>query len=98
MQKRYRHRETTPEPPTQSELWRQWSERGLILEHAFTKQKQLERRSDVYDWLYELGIQPDRYIIRKCDDYRGHIEIRFREQADLAWIKMSGHAELDKNK
>ena len=98
MQKRHKHRDITPEQPTQSELWRQWSERGLILEHAFTRQKGLERKSDVYNWLYELGIQPDRYIIRKSPMGRGHIEIRFKEQADLAWIKMSGHAELDKTK
>ena len=96
MQKRHKHRESTPEQPSASELWRQWSERALILTHAFTRQKQLERKSDVYNWLYELGIQPDRYIIRKSEG-RGHIEIRFKEQADLAWIKMSGHAELDKS-
>ena len=96
MQKRHKHREIPPEQPSASELWRQWSERALILTHAFTRQKQLERKSDVYNWLYELGIQPDRYIIRKSSG-TGHIEIRFMEQADLAWIKMSGHAELDKS-
>ena len=96
MQKRPKHTDITPEQPSASELWRQWSERALVLTHAFTRQKQLERKSDVYNWLYELGIQPDRYIIRKSSG-TGHIEIRFMEQADLAWIKMSGHAELDKS-
>ena len=84
-----------PDPePTQSELWRAWADNSLTLSMAFTKQQGLERKTDVYNWLYELGIQPDRYLIRKSDAYGVHIEIRFQEKADLSWIKMSGHADL----
>ena len=87
-----KHSEPQSEP-TQSELWRAWADNSLVLSNAFTKQTGLERKSDVYNWLYELGIQPDRYLIRKSKLWGTHIEIRFREKADMAWIKMSGFAE-----
>ena len=93
MGNRFKHREEQASEPTQSELWRQWSERSLILDNTFTRDRGLERKSDVYNWLYELGIQPDRYLIRKSKLWGTHIEIRFMEKADMAWIKMSGFAE-----
>ena len=85
-----------PEPqpePTQSELWRAWADNSIVLSEAFTRKTGLERKTDVYNWLYELGIQPDRYLIRKSSVWGKHIEIRFLERADMAWIKMSGHAD-----
>ena len=93
MGNRFKHREEQASEPTQSELWRQWSERSLILDNTFTRDRGLERKSDVYNWLWELGIQPDRYLIRKSEQYGKHIEIRFGSAEDLAWIKMSGFAE-----
>ena len=83
-----------PQPePTQSELWRAWADNSLPLSDKFCTERGLERRTDVYNWLYELGIQPDRYLIRKSKLWGTHIEIRFLEKADLSWIRMSGHAD-----
>jgi len=88
MKKRFPHRDT-PEPSSISELWRQWESRSLMLSHTDTTKLGLQRRADVYDWLYSIGIQPDRYIVRKASYGRGHIEIRFSHPEDLAFIKMS---------
>jgi len=85
-------------PPTASELWRAWKERSIILTHTQTAILGLERKTDVYNWLYSIGIQPDRYQIKKTNSryqpYTGsrhdHIEIRFSHSEDLAFIKMSG--------
>ena len=96
MGNRFKHREEPASEPTQSELWRAWADNSLPLSAKFCKERGLERKTDVYNWLYELGIQPDRYLIRKSEQYGVHIEIRFLEKADLAWIKMSGHADEDK--
>ena len=93
MGNRFKHREEQAREPTQSELWSAWEPHSLLLSNTFTKTLGLERKTDVYNWLYELGIQPDRYLIRKSEQYSIHIEIRFRDKADLAWIKMSGFAE-----
>ena len=93
MGNRFKHREEQASEPTQSELWRQWSDNSLPLSDKFCRDHGLERKTDVYNWLYELGIQPDRYLIRKSKLWGTHIEIRFREKADMAWIKMSGFAE-----
>ena len=96
MGNRFKHREEQASEPTQSELWSAWEPHSLLLSNTFTKTLGLERKTDVYNWLYELGIQPDRYLIRKSEQYGVHIEIRFLEKADLAWIQMSGHADEDK--
>ena len=93
MGNRFKHREEQASEPTQSELWSAWEPHSLTLSNTFTRDHGLERRTDVYNWLWELGIQPDRYLIRKSTQYGIHIEIRFRDRADLAWIKMSGFAE-----
>ena len=78
-----------PEPSV-SELWRQWAERSITLTVAQTSVLGITKRAHVYDWLYELGIQPDRYIVRKASYGRGHIEIRFGYPEDISFIKMSG--------
>lgn len=90
MKKRFPHRDT-PEPSSISELWRQWESRSLMLSHTDTTKLGLQRKADVYDWLYSIGIQPDRYIVRKASSRTGyyHIEIRFSHAEDLAFIKMS---------
>ena len=93
MGNRFKHREEPDSEPTQSELWSAWETNSLTLSNTFTKTHGLERKTDVYNWLYELGIQPDRYLIRKSSEYGVHIEIRFRDKADLAWIRMSGFAD-----
>ena len=93
MGNRFKHREEQASEPTQSELWSAWEPHSLLLSNTFTREQGLERKTDVYNWLYELGIQPDRYLIRKSEQYGKHIEIRFRTPEDLAWIKMSGFAE-----
>ena len=87
MKKRFPHRDTA-EPITTAELWRQWESRSLMLSHTDTSKLGLQRKADVYDWLYSIGIQPDRYMVRKATDYN-HIEIRFSHPEDLAFIKMS---------
>ena len=87
MKKRFPHRDT-PEPTSTAELWRQWESRSLMLSHRDTGTLGLQRKADVYDWLYSIGIQPDRYMVRKATDYN-HIEIRFSHPEDLAFIKMS---------
>ena len=81
--------ENTAEPGY-SELWRQWKPRSITLTVAQTRQLGITKRAHVYDWLYELGIQPDRYICRKASSGRGHIEIRFGYSEDVSFIKMSG--------
>ena len=90
MKKRFPHRDT-PEPITTAELWRQWESRSLMLSHTDTTKLGLQRKADVYDWLYSIGIQPDRYMVRKATSRTGyyHIEIRFSHAEDLAFIKMS---------
>ena len=90
MKKRFPHRDT-PEPSSISELWRQWESRSLMLSHTDTTKLGLQRKAHVYDWLYSIGIQPDRYIVRKASSRTGyyHIEIRFSHAEDLAFIKMS---------
>ena len=87
MKKRFPHRDTA-EPTSTAELWRQWESRSLMLSHTDTSKLKLSRKADVYDWLYSIGIQPDRYMVRKATDYN-HIEIRFSHAEDLAFIKMS---------
>jgi len=72
-----------------SELWRLWKPRSITLTTAQTSELGITKRAHVYDWLYELGIQPDRYIVRKAS-YGGHIEIRFGYSEDLGFIRMSG--------
>ena len=89
MKKRFPHRDSNTEP-TASELWRQWAERRIQLSHWQTAELGLERTTDVYNWLYSIGIQPDRYIVRKASYGRGHIEIRFSHAEDVAFIKMAG--------
>ena len=79
-----------PAETTISELWRQWAERSITLTVAQTSVLGITKRAHVYDWLYELGIQPDRYIVRKASYGRGHIEIRFGYSEDLGFIRMSG--------
>lgn len=81
--------------PTVSELWRQWAERSITLTIAQTSALGITKRAHVYDWLYELGIQPDRYIVRKASYGRGHIEIRFGYPEDISFIKMSGMVPTD---
>ena len=76
--------------PGISELWRQWKPRSITLTTAQTTELGISKRAHVYDWLYELGIQPDRYIVRKASYGRGHIEIRFGYSEDLGFIRMSG--------
>ena len=90
MKKRFPHRDTA-EPITTAELWRQWESRSLMLSHTDTSKLNLTRKADVYDWLYSIGIQPDRYLVRKATSRTGyyHIEIRFSHAEDLAFIKMS---------
>jgi hypothetical protein len=78
-----------PAEPSISELWRQWKSRSITLTTAQTTALGISKRAHVYDWLYELGIQPDRYIVRKAS-YGGHIEIRFGYSEDLGFIRMSG--------
>ena len=90
MKKRFPHRDTA-EPITTAELWRQWESRSLMLSHTDTSKLGLQRKADVYEWLYSIGIQPDQYIVRKASpSYIGFIEIRFRSESDMAFIKMSG--------
>ena len=90
MGNRQKHRdEPTPEP-TQSELWRAWAHNSLPLSEQFCTESGLERKTDVYNWLYLLGIQPDRYLIRKGSVWGTRIEIRFSHPEDLAWIRLSG--------
>ena len=79
-----------PAEPRISELWRLWKPRSIVLTTAQTSALGISRRVHVYDWLYELGIQPDRYIVRKASYGRGHIEIRFGYPEDVSFIKMSG--------
>jgi hypothetical protein len=77
--------------PTVSELWRQWAERRVILSKHQCNELGLQRKADVYEWLYSIGIQPDRYIVRKASPrHIGFIEIRFQSESDIAFIKMSG--------
>jgi len=80
----------TPAEPTISELWRQWASHSILLTTAQTSELGITKRAHVYEWLYELGIQPDRYIVRKAQYGRGHIEIRFGYPEDVSFIKMSG--------
>jgi len=76
--------------PSISELWRLWKPRSITLTTAQTSALGISKRAHVYNWLYELGIQPDRYIVRKASSGRGHIEIRFGYPEDVSFIKMSG--------
>ena len=79
-----------PEPSV-SELWRAWQTRVIVLSKHQCNELGLSRKPDVYDWLYSIGIQPDRYIVRKASRYSiGFIEIRFKSDSDMAFIKMSG--------
>ncbi len=84
-----KNHDTEPEPSV-SELWRAWQPRRVILSKHQCNELQLSRRPDVYDWLYSIGIQPDRYIVRKASQGRGYIEIRFKSESDVSFIKMSG--------
>ena len=84
-----KHYDQPPEP-TVSELWRQWEPHQITLTVHQCRLLGLERRSDVFEWLYGIGIQPDRYIVRKASHGRGHIEIRFGYSEDISFIKMSG--------
>ena len=80
-----------PSEPTVSELWRAWQPRVIVLTKGQCNTLGLGRKADVYDWLYSIGIQPDRYIVRKASRYSsGYIEIRFKSDSDMAFIKMSG--------
>ena len=81
--------ENQPEPGV-SELWRLWASRSIVLTTAQTARLGISKRAHVYAWLYELGIQPDRYICRKASSGRGHIEIRFGYSEDIGFIRMSG--------
>ena len=79
-----------PEPSV-SELWRAWQPRRVILSKHQCAELGLSRRPDVYDWLYSIGIQPDRYIVRKASRYSsGFIEIRFKSDSDISFMKLSG--------
>ena len=78
-----------PSEPSVSELWRLWEPRRLILSVSQCRELGLRRRSDVYEWLYSIGIQPDRYIVRKASG-PGYIEIRFGYSEDISFVKMSG--------
>ena len=91
MQKRYPHRDTHNDTPSVSELWTQWESRAVVLSKQECVDRGLHRKTDVYEWLYTLGIQPDAYIVRKASRYStGYIEIRLQSEADMAFIKMSG--------
>ena len=79
-----------PSEPGVSELWRLWASRSIVLTTAQTSALGISKRAHVYAWLYELGIQPDRYICRKASSGRGHIEIRFGYAEDIGFIRMSG--------
>ena len=85
---------TKPDPPppepTVSELWRAWEPHSIVLTSRQCTELGLERRTDVYEWLYGIGIQPDRYIVRKGKWVSGSIEIRFGYPEDIGFIKMSG--------
>ena len=74
MKKRFPHRDTA-EPITTAELWRQWESRSLMLSHTDTSKLNLTRKADVYDWLYSIGIQPDRYLVRKATSRTGYYHI-----------------------
>jgi hypothetical protein len=85
-----KNHDNQPEPSV-SELWRAWQPRQVILSKHQCAELGLSRKPDVYDWLYSIGIQPDRYIVRKASpSYIGFIEIRFKSESDMAFIKMSG--------
>ena len=85
-----RNHKDQPEP-TVSELWRAWAERRVVLSKHQCTELGLSRKSDVYEWLYSIGIQPDRYIVRKAGRRSmGFIEIRFQSDADISFIRMSG--------
>ena len=85
-----KNHDTEPEP-TVSELWRAWAPRRVTLSKHQCSELGLQRKADVYEWLYSIGIQPDQYIVRKASpSYIGFIEIRFRSESDMAFIKMSG--------
>ena len=85
-----KNHDTEPEPSV-SELWRAWQPRRVTLSKHQCNELGLQRKADVYEWLYSIGIQPDRYIVRKASpSYIGFIEIRFRSESDMAFIKMSG--------
>ena len=91
MQKRHKHRTEAPVEQTASELWRAWEHRAVVLTQQDCVDRGLKRKTDVYEWLYTLGIQPDAYIIRKADRRTpGYLEIRFASDADIAYIKMAG--------
>ncbi len=84
-----KHTEPPPEP-TVSELWRQWEPHQIVLTVHQCRVLGLERRSDVFEWLYGIGIQPDRYIVRKGRWVSGSIEIRFGYPEDISFVRMSG--------
>ena len=91
MQKRPKHHIEAPVEHTASELWRAWEHRAVVLTQQDCVDRGLKRKTDVYEWLYTLGIQPDAYIIRKADRRSpGYLEIRFASDADIAYIKMAG--------
>ena len=96
MKKTFRHRITTPAEPSQSELWNTWAANAWRLTASDCSERGLSTISTVRDWLYGIGIQPDRYIVRKGNNH-GYarrpicqIEIRFGYSEDLAWCRMSG--------
>ena len=87
--------ESAPEP-TASELWTAWAANAWCLTATDCSERGLTTISQVRDWLYGIGIQPDRYIVRKGNNH-GYarrpicqIEIRFGYSEDLAWCRMSG--------
>jgi len=96
MKKTFKHRITTPAEPSQSELWNTWASNAWRLTATDCSERGLSTISTVRDWLYGIGIQPDRYIVRKGLNH-GYdrrpicqIEIRFGYSEDLAWCRMSG--------
>lgn len=91
MKKTFKHRDTSNDQPSVSELWRAWSIRSVVLSKQECVDRGLHRKTDVYEWLYTLGIQPDAYIVRKASRYStGYIEIRLLSDSDMAFIKMAG--------
>ena len=96
MKKTFKHRITTPAEPSQSELWTAWEPNAWRLTATDCTERGLSSISTVRDWLYGIGIQPDRYMVRKGLNH-GYarrpicqIEIRFGYSEDLAWCRMSG--------
>ena len=79
----------------QAEAWRAWEKHSypihrqtlLKLIHADQPHQFSITTSACRDWLYNIGLQPDQYIIKKTS--YSHIEFRFATPTDLAFFKMS---------